>query len=153
MLDDFILANKDLTEKIAKYYSIDFSDINNKIIFHNYYFFNYPYVHAYDMKYLDVPKIKFESIKNDPNEFKKLFNYLTDEKLIFTDEYKNSVFSDSMKSFGRHISKKEHVKDPKEIYENWTEWEKILFYNIVKQFNLVSFYKKYGYDLSFIKKC
>tara|TARA_B100000900_G_scaffold413773_1_gene438560 strand:- start:840 stop:2072 length:1233 start_codon:yes stop_codon:yes gene_type:complete len=152
MLDNFIFNNNSMIREIEKQFQIDFSDINNKIIFHNYYFFNYPYVHAHDIKYLDVPKIRFESIKDNPNEFKKVFNYLTNDSLVYSDEFKENVFSDSMKSFGRHVSKKEHTKSPIEIYNTWSEWEKMLFYNIVKQFNLVSFYKQYDYDLSFITK-
>ncbi len=152
IIENFINDNKILVKKIENDFKVDFSNINNKIIFHNYYFFNYPLVHAQDIVSLNVPKINFELIKNDTSDFKKLFNYLTDNKIYYSQEYENEVFSDSMKGFGRHLSNEEHTDTPEDIFTSWSDWEKTLFLNVVKQFNLKSFYNKYGYDLSFLER-
>ena len=152
ILQDYIDDNTHIIKKIENEYKVDFSDIKNRIIFHNYYFFNYPLVHAMDIKSLNVPRIKFESIKNNPISFKKLFNYLTDDKLSYTKEYENQVFSYSMKGFGRHLSKEENLTSAEDIYSSWSDWERKLFFNVMKQFELENFYKQYDYDLSFIKK-
>jgi hypothetical protein len=144
----------DEVKRIEKLYNVDFSMTRNKVYFFIEHINSHLLTNFNDVNLTpEIPRIQFELMRNDRDYFKKIFSQIT-HGMKPDETYLNLVFSPNNLNQGRaseaHLQKDR--SNPELCFDAWSDWEKSRFKERVVENNLVSFYAKFNYDLSFTMK-
>lgn len=149
-MDKIIDDNLSLVSSIEKRYKVDFSEVRNKSIFANLYFFNAQNLWAHDISNSNFCRIYMERLKYDQDYFAWLVHHVTKGQIVADNSYLKKVYSSENINCGRNPSTPKRDLSARQQWEEWPDWLRDGMRKQVADLDLKNLYNKLDYDLSFI---